>query len=346
MAAANYATAQPIATFDRTEADLGTILWKIPATTHFTVTNRGDKPLLITHVDTDCGCTAAEWTTTPIAAGSTGTITATYDAGLLGRFRKSIGIYTNIDDQPYYLDIVGTVSAQLNDYSSIYPHQIGNICLERNFIDFGDISKGEHPTATINIINTGDTEYAPTLMHLPPYITVQSIPDTLARQQSGKLLLTLNTERLPHLGLTESSIYLSRFMGDKVTDENKIALSAMLLPDFSQFTAAQKALSPSAQVSSDQLFMNQLIQKKKQTQTITVSNTGRSVLKIESIQVSSPALNVSLNKSQLAPGEHAKVKITAIRSFVKEWPTHAHVWMITNSPITPKVTIDVEIKKP
>ena len=95
--------AQPIAIFNRTQADLGTILWKSPTTTSFTVTNRGNQPLLIQHVETDCGCTAAEWPTEPIAAGESATITATYDAAMLGRFHKSISVYTNIDDLPIYL---------------------------------------------------------------------------------------------------------------------------------------------------------------------------------------------------------------------------------------------------
>lgn len=337
--------AQPIAIFNRTQADLGTILWKNPTTTSFTVTNRGNQPLLIQHVETDCGCTAAEWPTEPIAAGESTTITATYDAAMLGRFHKSISVYTNIDDLPIYLDITGSVSNQLTDYSKIYPYQIGNICLAKNFIDFGDIHKGGIPTKVINIINIGDTDFAPTLMHLPPYITVQSIPETLTRKQTGKLLFTIDSDKIPNWGQIQTSIYLSRFMGDKVSDENRINLSAILLPDFSHLTSAQLATAPSIQMSSEKISMTLPVNRKKQSQTVNISNKGLSELTIEAVQVSSSVLNVSLNKNKLAAGEKTKFKITAVRNTVKEWPTTAYVWLITNDPKNPKMTLEVKINK-
>jgi hypothetical protein len=52
-------------------------------------------------------------------------------------------------------------------------------------------------------------------------------------------------------------------------------------------------------------------------------------------------LQVSLNKTKLAPGEYAKLKITAVErdlKLVKE----PRVLMITNDPEQPKVVIEVK----
>ena len=66
------------------------------------------------------------------------------------------------------------------------------------------------------------------------------MPDTLRRKQAGTLMLTLDTDKLTHLGLTQTSVFLSRYMGDKVSEENEIPLTATLLPDFSALSAAER----------------------------------------------------------------------------------------------------------
>ena len=72
--------AQPKALFDKTTHEFGTILWKNPVTATFKITNKGDKPLVISNVTTSCGCTVADWTKEPIAPGKTGIVSSTFDA--------------------------------------------------------------------------------------------------------------------------------------------------------------------------------------------------------------------------------------------------------------------------
>ncbi len=339
------ASAQPAPFFDRTEADLGTVLWKEPVTVTFTVANRGNQPLNITYAGTDCGCTVAKWTESPIAPGKSGEISATFDAGFLGRFQKMVAIYTNADDAPYYLTLRGHVVSRLDNYDETHPYQMGNIRMNCNRVDFADAYKGQRPTAQINIINTGDAPYVPVLMHLPSYITLNSMPDTLRRKQAGTLMLTLDTNKLTHLGLTQTSVFLSRYMGDKVSEENEIPLTATLLPDFSALSAAERTLAPQANISETDIDFGPFGKKKKFTRTLTLSNTGKSPLKIQELQVSNPALSVTLKKSTLAPGEHTKLKVTATAKYLKKSPTEARVLLITNDPNNPKLEIDIPLSR-
>ena len=66
--------AQPKASFDKTMHEFGTILWKNPVTATFKITNKGDKPLVISNVTTSCGCTVTDWTKSPILPGKTGEV--------------------------------------------------------------------------------------------------------------------------------------------------------------------------------------------------------------------------------------------------------------------------------
>ena len=89
------AVAQPRISSNKETHHFGQIEWKRPVSVEYTITNTGDKPLVLTNVTTSCACSVANWTKTPIAPGEKGTVSATFDAKALGHFNKSIGIYSN-----------------------------------------------------------------------------------------------------------------------------------------------------------------------------------------------------------------------------------------------------------
>lgn len=64
--------------------------------------------------------------------------------------------------------------------------------------------------------NTSNKAYSPVLMHLPPYLEAKAEPEKLGRGKTGKILVTLDSEKLPKLGITRASVYLSRFPAIKL----------------------------------------------------------------------------------------------------------------------------------
>ncbi|WP_417356092.1 DUF1573 domain-containing protein [Flavobacterium sp.] len=83
-----------------------------PASHEFTFKNTTDQTILITHVKASCGCTATNYTKTPIKPGETGSVTATYNAANPGNFTKTITVTTNDSDVKKVLTIKGKVVAQ------------------------------------------------------------------------------------------------------------------------------------------------------------------------------------------------------------------------------------------
>lgn len=75
----------------------------------FEFKNLGKTPLLITNVQTSCGCTAAEKPTEPIAKGKSSKIVVNYDTKRVGPFTKTITVTTNTGEEPVVLTIKGTV---------------------------------------------------------------------------------------------------------------------------------------------------------------------------------------------------------------------------------------------
>lgn len=337
--------AQPKATFDKKVIDLGGVLWKSPATITYQVKNTGNKPLVLSNVTTSCGCTEVTWTQTSIAPGASGVITTLFDAQALGRFQKSVGVYCNAETQPIYLTLKGEVTTDISKVTSMLPYQIGHVRLDKNNLEFDDVNRGEQQTLEITVANVSEESYMPILMHLPPYLSAQAFPEELAPNSLGKIVVTLDSEQLPKLGLTRASVYLSRFLGDTVGDENEIPLSAVLLPDFSQISAVERLNPPALSLSAKELIYPALTASQKKNQTIKITNTGKSELRIKDLQVFNSALGVVLNKRTLQPGESAKMKITLYGSQLDKIKNAPRVLMITNDPKQPKLIIPIKVNR-
>ena len=335
--------AQPKATFDKKVHEFGVVLWKHPATATFTIKNDGDKPLVISNVTTSCGCTVADWTKTPIAPGATGTVSSTFDAKALGHFYKDIGVYCNAADRPIYLMIQGEVSADPKNYTLTHPFEIGAIRLNKDAIEFDDANKGDKPTMEILVANTTSEVYTPVLMHLPPYMEAVAVPERIGKKGTGKIKITLDTDKLPKFGLTTATVYLSRFPGDKVGEENAIPVSAVLLPDFSHISQQQRLNPPAVELSTEELTLPPLAENEKKSQKIVVKNVGKSDLEITDLQVFNSALGVQLKKRVLKPGASTKMKITAYGKYLKKVKGTPRVLMITNDPNCPKIIVKVNV---
>ena len=322
----------------------GQIEWKHPVTVQYTITNTGDQPLVLTEVEPDCACSVAQWTKTPIAPGAKGTVNVTFDAKALGHFQKSVAIYSNAQPNLVYLKFNGEVVQEIKDFTKTHPYLIGQIRIDKNSLDFPDIQHGEQPVIHIGVVNLSDRPYEPVLMHLPPYLQTKVEPNVLQKGEKG--VITLNSERLTDLGLTQASVYLSRFSGDKVGDENEIPVSAILLPDFSGMTEVEKANAPVISLSTKEVDMSAILAKKsKARQDITITNTGRSPLQINKLQVFHPAVGVNLKKSVLQPGESTRLRVTVVKKNIGKKRRHLRLLMITNDPMQPKVVINIKAKQ-
>lgn len=330
--------------FEKDVVDAGATMWKRPVTAVFKFSNKGRNPLQVTDVDAGCGCLKTEWSKESLSRGKHGEIRITYDAMQLGHFDRYIDVYTNADSQPTRIRmqaLVDTVERQ--DLTKLYPYSIDNILLNTNNIEFTDVHAGDSATAQIEIMNNGTDVYTPTLMHLPSYITASYKPEMLARGKSGVIELTLHSDKLPDLGLNQTSIYLARYSGDKVGTNNELTVSAVLLPDL-QYTEGF-AKKPTLNISTTELNLGKLGKKTKISGTVKLSNTGTGVLKLNKIQAFNQAITVALKKTELQPGETVKMKVTVDSRFLGMSKAEPRVLIITNDTKRAKEVVNVKFEK-
>lgn len=94
--------------------DFGKIQQGKPVSYVFKYTNIGDEPLIISAVESTCGCTVPSVEPkqgTPILKGQTGTITLTYNAAVAAPFTKFVKITSNSKTPLKMLYIKGEVVA-------------------------------------------------------------------------------------------------------------------------------------------------------------------------------------------------------------------------------------------
>jgi hypothetical protein len=325
----------------KTTIDVGKTGFQQPVTAVFECHNKSRHKLRIQTIEPDCYCTIVDYPKGDIGGNEKFQIKMTYDAQQLGHFDKQAAVITNGTQKPLYLCMKGVVLTEVQDFSTTYPLAMGNLLLDKNELEFDDINRGSVQEQQIHLYNNGSKAYYPNLMHLPPYLTATMTPKRLAPRQAGTLKVALNSAQIPDYGLTQATVYLAQNPGDKVSPDNEIPVSVILLPSFTGMSESAGQYAPKIQLSKEKVVFR-FDGKKKKSDVIEISNGGRTELDISSMQLFTDGLKVSLGKSRLAPGAKTKLKITALRDELKNTRTRPRILMITNDPKKPKVTIEVK----
>lgn len=97
--------------FNEEKHDFGKIAQGKPVTTTFEFANVGKEPLILTAVTPACGCTAADYTKTPVKPGEKGIIKITYSAAVVAPFNKTVTVTSNAATPTKILYISGEVVA-------------------------------------------------------------------------------------------------------------------------------------------------------------------------------------------------------------------------------------------
>ena len=323
-------------TVEKSTIDVGKTGFYVPVTATFELKNNSQRSITIERVKTDCGCLQADRPRKTIAAGESTTLSMTYDARLLGHFAKQAAVYVRGAQQPVWLTMKGVVLADHVDYSGTYPTNFEGLRADQNVIEFDNVKKGEHPEMVFNLLNDSETPMVPNMLHLPPYLTAIASPTALEPGRTGKLTVTLNSEELHDYGLTQSTIYLAKNLGEKVSPDTEVPVSIVLLPE--QTTASQ--LAPRLVISADSVNLDERHKKA----VITLTNKGRSVLNITSLQMFTGGMAVTLGKRELLPGKSTKLKISITdRDRLLRARAKPRVLMITDDPEHAKVIIRANV---
>ncbi len=99
----------PVLKFEKESINYGTIKKGEDGSRVFKFKNIGKSPLKIERVKSSCGCTVPTYPKKEIMPGETGEISVKYDTNKVGRFSKTISIFSNAKRKRIVLRISGNV---------------------------------------------------------------------------------------------------------------------------------------------------------------------------------------------------------------------------------------------
>ena len=334
-------------TTDKKVQNLGVLQLYGEATTTFKVRNSASASVTVDRIVTSTSQMKASCSPTVIPAGGTATVSVSYVTDLVGRFTHAVHIYTEGRDRPLTLQLKGKVFLDLKEAYERQPAQLGGddfgvafgpLTLRTDNIEFDYVNDGDVVSKTIAVTNTGDENCQPNLLHVPPYLSVEASPKVLCPGRKGFLTITLDSRRLNHnLGLTQDVLYVSSYEGESVSRDREIPVSIVL---FDTATVERSNRAPSIVLSTDDLELPHS-GKSKVKGSVSISNTGRSDLVIRSLQVFHPAINVSLPKTTIAPGETVDMKVTVVNKYRDLSSARYRILMITNDYRRPVVLVSI-----
>lgn len=101
----------PVLTFSATEHDFGRIQEGETVGYTFNFKNTGDADLVLTSVQTSCGCTVPKFSRKPIPPGGSGSIEVSFDSrDRSGRQTKTITVFSNAGTRVMMLRITAEVA--------------------------------------------------------------------------------------------------------------------------------------------------------------------------------------------------------------------------------------------
>lgn len=170
-----------------------------PLQFNFPFRNAGTRPLVITRVETTCGCAVAHFDRKPVLPGASGWITVVYNPhGHPGRLLRHIYVYTDSSavHPSIRLEITGEVTP--TEQFTGYPARLGVLAAKRKSITL-NMSRKEFRTERIECVNTGEKPLrlrALTNM-LPAWLTFRTEPAVIEPGITADLVVTMDGSRFP-----------------------------------------------------------------------------------------------------------------------------------------------------
>ena len=309
----------------------------------FEFVNTGNSPLVISNVVSSCGCTAPDWTKSPIEPGKKGFVKATYDPmGRPGKFVKTVTVYSNAKPEVVVLVIEGEVEPREKTIEEIYRWPIGGLRFENNHLAFTNVNKGEKKIRVMPLINASKVPVKLEFDNLPPYLTIISRPETIKPGEKAVIEATLNTDNEFLKQQWGNHVEMARLkINGEVQTNEFLYVSANLLEDFSKLTKEEAANPPVISMETKEFDFGKVGQNKSVDIEFFFTNTGKRDLIIRHVKPTCGCTAMMPTKDIIKPGERGSVK-AQYSSGMSKGPQYKNIFIYTNDPRNPEVMLMIK----
>ena len=331
--------AQPAIQFDKTTIDFGNIKEDDgKASGKFEFTNTGNQDLLLTGVKPGCGCTAADYTKTPVPPGEKGFIIATYNPyNRPGSFNKNIKVTTNEpkfegneNAQSYQIYIKGNVEKRPPSKYELagYKNGTGEVRIKDNQIKL-DLFNTESKSFTIQVTNFGEKESTFEPMNMPNYFIMEKNSLILKAGEEKEVSFKYDAAKRGEIGAFKDIINIQT--QDSIEPRITIFVESTVGEDFSKLTPKQLQEAPKAVLDSLKLDFGKVAKNTNPVKQITLKNNGKSPLIIRQLKSSNTVFSVISDKMEIEKNEIATLTVT-LTSRNRRGVQNAIIEIVTNDP--------------
>ncbi|MDR3366913.1 MAG: DUF1573 domain-containing protein [Prevotellaceae bacterium] len=309
-------------------------------TFQFEFTNTGKTPIIITNVESSCGCTTPEWTKQPVLPGKAGFVKAIFDPkDRPGIFDKEITVTTKTEQVK--LKISGEVLPKTKGVADLYPRVIGTLRLKSLNIPLANIYHTATATDSLPVINTGSTAVSIAFENVPAHLSISAHPQTLGAGEKGSIVCTYHATKKNDWGYVADKVGLTlNGIGGK---DNELVVSASIDEDFSGLTGEQLANAPVASFALRKVELGSVAGSARKEFSIAVANEGKSDLLLRKVTSSCGCITLADNNPKsIKPGQAAELKATFSAGTLKG-KISKNVTIITNAPKQSSVAIRVSV---
>ena len=337
------AMAQGVPTWERTSHDFGKVRDSVKTlTTRIKVVNTGDSALVISRVQSNCGCTVADYTREVLQPGDTGRVTIHYSTRKIpGAFEKKVYVFTNGKPRKSTLTVKGLVIGSPETMADCYPYGFGPIRLNSESLPLGEVVKGSPRSAYISGYNSGEHTMRLRASTRSPFISCNVMPDTVAPGDLFIASVYCNSGKAPLWGLNTDSVTLEAYdPATGTTLHGNFEVMLVVKEDFSKLSDKQRRNAPAIEVSTAKVDFEVAAPNQPVQRTFTITNRGNDKLQLRRLFVpEGEGITAEANIATLKKGQTATVAVTLNAPQHHDSVVNTYLTIITNDPYTPQTTV-------
>ena len=324
--------------FDNENHNFGTFKEEKGVVSHkFMFTNTGGEPLIINKVRASCGCTATDYTKSPVSPGGKGFVKAAYNPrNRPGKFNKSVTVTSNAETPTKILRISGVVTPRVKTIEDHYPRKMDDLRLKSNHIAFTKIKNTEVKTDTLKIVNMSTKPLKVSFSKVPKHLTLKAIPETLKGKEKGIIVATYDAKKKNDWGYIIDRINI--LLNDSLNKKNRLSISANIEEDFSYLSEKDLEKAPRIEFESTVFKFDTIRQGEIVEHLFKFKNAGKNDLIIRKVKASCGCTAISPAEKTISGGKTSSIKVR-FNSRKKKGRQNHTITIITNDPKSPSIRL-------
>ncbi|SEI78013.1 Protein of unknown function [Cyclobacterium xiamenense] len=313
-----------------------------PATADFYFVNKTDSSVYIRSVETDCGCTVADYSKDSLAPEKVGLVKVRYDPQSRGgTFSKLIIVRSNAYPEGDSLFLEGVNVPYPKDPQKHYGVRKAGLGFVFPVINLGTLFTDAPKTKFVDFYNFNDfpIQLSQKQAQLPEHIAVEMIPSVVPAGSRAVFSITYDAALKKDLGFVEDAFSLSLLSGERM--DVSIALMATIHEHFDPIPVDQVDEVPRLNIAEREIDLGKISSASSVSGRVSLENTGPLPLNLRKVVSNCDCLEFAIPTNDLDPGEEM-VLVFTFDPKGRRGIDHKTLTFFSNDPLNPTQTVVIK----